>query len=841
MRINFLLVIAFCMLATSCDTSEKTNVKELKKEIPFIDTDLNQFSPLQLYSQHIIFNIPSELQNNIDSLSSWIEFTQPGGLTFENWEIENIQKVHQSIDTLNIVQPFILDNYWTRIKSKKYDYALANKELSKPRYKQFFYESGINLIDFKNYKDSIENDNFYYAINKHFPSKNKGEDYTDFINSINNSSEFISLNLNGLDSVNLNVYRELYGYNGLFISTSNKINLTIESGSDMVITKNLSLTGCKDFVFSSEVNESTKRIFSFKALLNKRQTSKSSKALLTYTTLNLQQKATTLINNKGNIIPVEKLYKQKINHFSKKEIKKLTSKNGTKYLILPDTLRENQLTYLNEIKMKDKMIICFSNPDYYTHIKKLPHLVFIPPIEKIDESILIQQLTGHISFVGDFVNNKNSHAGIKITSTKLSRTVPEFVGLDSKELLNVNSLIKNAMNGKSFPGCQVLAAKNGSIIFDKYYGHHTYDKEIAIKENSVYDIASLTKIVSTTLMGMKLYEMEKYNLQDSLEKFFPDTLKDYLDNPSTIRSITFQELLIHKSGLPSGFPIIEYMLYTSDSISRFDKYYCDIEDDCFDTPVAENFYLEKEYQDSMWLKLHQIWIDDSKPYKYSDVNMNTMYFLLRSMIENQPKDFDFNEKKKDLEDRNLYVEYLYKTFYRPLEMNSTYYQPTNHISKNRLVPTENESYWRKQLLQGYVHDPNSALHGGIAGNAGVFTTTNDLAILLQMLLNKGVYNNQKYLESTTIDHFTATQPESHRGLGFNKSTFTNTAYAMADSASINTYGHTGFTGTCFWVDPDNEIVYIFLSNRVHPKVNNRMYQYAIRKNVHQVFYDAILE
>jgi CubicO group peptidase (beta-lactamase class C family) len=396
------------------------------------------------------------------------------------------------------------------------------------------------------------------------------------------------------------------------------------------------------------------------------------------------------------------------------------------------------------------------------------------------------------------------------------------------------------MSGRSFPGCQVLVAKNGSVIFDKQYGHHTYDRELPVKQNSVYDIASLTKIVSTTLMAMKLSEMQLFDLNDSLGKYFPDSLDDYLERPSTIRNVTFQELLTHTSGLPAGFPIYRYMIYTNAEVGRFDKYYCDVEDDFFATEVAENLFLEKEYQDTMWLQLHKIWINEAKPYKYSDVNMNTMYFMMRSLIENNPKQFDFKDNKKDLKGRNLYVEFLYKYFYKSLEMTSTQYNPTKSIAKNRLVPTENESYWRKQLLQGHVHDPNAALHGGVAGNAGIFTTTNDLVKLLQMWLNGGEYNGVRYLNEETIQQFTMTQPNSHRGLGFNKGTITNSAYAMADDASVDTYGHTGFTGTCFWVDPESELIYIFLANRVHPTVNNRMYEYAIRKNVHQVFYDAKL-
>jgi len=841
MRFNYLLIFLLGFVIFSCGNPKKEVKTEAKVDFEFIDSDLSQFTPQQIYNQHIIYTIPIDYQLNIDSLVKWIVTNQPGGLKFENWKIQNIQKVHFAIDTLDIIQPFIIDDYWNKTATKPYLYSKANSKLSQSTFTQLFLQSGINIVDFNGENDSIEFDNYAYKILNHYPTKNKLTDYANLLSDLKNSDILMALNATNFDTVDYLKLRETTNFGGLFIVESSNNDVTIQSGADLVFEQNFNASNFKNININSSIEQSTKRILSFKKLLKQAETQKSATALQKYTQLNLQQKATVLLSNKKDLIPIKSIKKQNVKLFTASEIDKIIAKKGTKYIVLPDSLTSTELKLFKSVKSKNQLVICFSNSQFYADLKQLPHLIFIPPVYSIDQSILKQQLLGQISFEGDFVNGSEIIQGIKIKSTKLARTAPEFVGVDSKQLHNVKYLIQNAMNGRAFPGCQVLVAKNGSIIYDQYFGHHSYKREIKVKQNSMYDIASLTKIVSTTLMSMKLYEMGKFNLYDSLEIYFPDSLKNYLNRPSNIRHITFQELLTHKSGLPAGFPILKYMQYTTDEIQRFDKYYCDFQDEFYSTPVAENFYLEDVYQDSMWIEFHKIWINKAKPYKYSDVNMNLMYFLLRSMIENHPKDFDFNDSKKELKGRNLYVEYLYKTFYKPLEMTSTYYQPTKHVSKNRLVPTENESYWRKQLLQGYVHDPNSALHGGIAGNAGIFTTTNDLVKLLQMWLNKGVYDNKRYLKAETIQHFIQTQPESHRGLGFNKRTLTNAAYAMADSASVNTYGHTGFTGTCFWVDPDNQLVYIFLGNRVHPKVNNRMYQYAIRKNVHQVFYDAFLE
>ena len=242
----------------------------------------------------------------------------------------------------------------------------------------------------------------------------------------------------------------------------------------------------------------------------------------------------------------------------------------------------------------------------------------------------------------------------------------------------------------------------------------------------------------------------------------------------------------------------------------------------------------------MWLKLNQIWLDPNKPYKYSDVNMNTLYFLFKSMLHNNPQKFGYRLGKGEEKTRNLYVEFLKDQFYNALGMERTTYKPLKRFKKSEIVPTENERFWRKQLLHGHVHDPNAALYGGVAGNAGIFSTTNDLAILAEMLQQKGWYNNKRFLTAETVNKFTAAQSGSHRGLGWNKPSLNTSAFGCAHVAPLETYGHTGFTGTCIWIDPVNHLTYIFLSNRVHPTVNNRIYQYGIRRNVHQIAYDADL-
>ena len=240
--------------------------------------------------------------------------------------------------------------------------------------------------------------------------------------------------------------------------------------------------------------------------------------------------------------------------------------------------------------------------------------------------------------------------------------------------------------------------------------------------------------------------------------------------------------------------------------------------DSSEVQIAGGMYLNKRYEDTLWIDTKQLRAYSRKIYQYSDVNM----ILLQLTIDS------INDYSLD--------KFTQKNFYSPLGLQCGY-KPLNRYSLKKIVPTERDNFWRQQLIHGHVHDPSAAMIGGVSGNAGLFSSAWDLGVLFQMLLDGGTYGGRQYLNKSTINLFTKTQTDSYRGLGFDK---WSKRQIIAKSASPNTYGHTGFTGCCVWVDPDNEIVYIFLSNRVHPSARNwRLNSYKIRNNVHQAVYDAM--
>jgi CubicO group peptidase (beta-lactamase class C family) len=396
---------------------------------------------------------------------------------------------------------------------------------------------------------------------------------------------------------------------------------------------------------------------------------------------------------------------------------------------------------------------------------------------------------------------------------------------------------------------------------------------------------------------MKMYETDKINLNDKLSKYFkntsidygnikPDTLifidtisikgkslseiEDLVQDKDTIhlndtlvelteiiltkttpKSNIFQvpvrALLVHQSGISPSLPILKYMFYLKsykeflqnehlktdsldfldlDDITQeeaFDFYYSKkwIKDSA-ELKIAENMYLKKRWQDSLYEDVKRLGTFKREVYQYTDMNM----ILMQAIIDTT------NEKSLDV--------YVKTEFYKNLGMNNTTFLPLEQkIPKTRIAPTENEKFWRKQVIHGNVHDPSAAMLGGISGNAGLFSTASDLGILGQMWLNGGTYGGKRYLKQNTIKMFSSTQPENHRGLGFDKVSIKN---LNAASAPATTFGHTGFTGCAMWIDPENEIVYVFLSNRIHPDVNNKgIYGQNIVRKTHQCIYDAMIK
>ncbi|HYO22423.1 MAG TPA: serine hydrolase, partial [Flavisolibacter sp.] len=389
----------------------------------------------------------------------------------------------------------------------------------------------------------------------------------------------------------------------------------------------------------------------------------------------------------------------------------------------------------------------------------------------------------------------------------------------SPEWMTIDSIVQDGLAKKAYPGAVVLAIQNGIIKYHKAFGNYEFDPASQpVSLESVFDLASVTKISATTVAVMKLVEQGKLDLDK--------TLGDYLSYTagSDKASLKIKDILLHQAGLN---PFISFYKETIDSIGQpsatlySDKMYGD-----YTVPVAKNVWLRRDWNDTMLTRIVQSKLTPHGKYVYSDND----FILLGKIVES------ISGQTLD--------QYVYNTFYRPMGMATTGFKPWQRFGMASVVPTEEEKYFRKQLLRGYVHDEGAAMFGGVSGHAGLFSNAYDLAMLYQMLLSGGSFNGERYLKEETIKQFTAYGSDiSRRGLGFDKPEKDNASrkepYPSA-LASAETFGHTGFTGTCVWVDPKADLVYVFLSNRVYnTRANNLLGQMGIRGKVQDAIYKAL--
>jgi len=285
-------------------------------------------------------------------------------------------------------------------------------------------------------------------------------------------------------------------------------------------------------------------------------------------------------------------------------------------------------------------------------------------------------------------------------------------------------------------------------------------------------------------------------------------------------NLSLAELLTHHSGLAPALPVYPYIVYRRRGQRRFGRYFQPRPDSTYSIKVAKQFYLNREFADSLWEHTKAMKVDTNKAYRYSDANL----VLVQQAIDS-------------INGYSL-ARYLQENIYGPLGMQRTGYLPLERFKAEEIVPTENDQGWRFQLLRGYVHDETASLLGGVSGNAGLFTSAHELGHLFQMLLNGGSYGGKQYFSPGLVRTFTRRQA-GHRGYGFDLPPYQGDYY-LSRYASRESYGHTGFTGTCVWVDKEEELVYIFLSNRIHPRDNNQMINtLAVRQRVHDVVYQAM--
>jgi CubicO group peptidase (beta-lactamase class C family) len=398
--------------------------------------------------------------------------------------------------------------------------------------------------------------------------------------------------------------------------------------------------------------------------------------------------------------------------------------------------------------------------------------------------------------------------GFTTDKTRLQYTVPEEAGINAANLQGIDKIAQEAIREHATPGCVVLVAKDGKVIFNKAYGYHTYDNVMPDKLTDIFDLASMTKVSATTMETMQLTDQGKLSLEKTLGDYIP------LARKSNKNDIRVREVLLHQAGLIPDIQSFEKVKPTDHSTDSSAAY---------PTKVSDHYYLRKDYyKDVMFPEMLSSPLKTRGQYVYSDVSM----LFMQEVVENITA-----------VPLNVYVQ---QHFYNPLGMQTAGFLPLYRFTPDRIIPTENDKEYRMSLLDGYVHDPTSALLGGVAGHAGLFGSANDVAILYQMVLNKGSYGGTQYFKPEVVDLFTSKQsPISRRGLGFDRWDPIADRHYPSKLASDQTYGHTGFTGTCIWVDPKYNLVYVFLSNRVNPSVASKLLSLNIRPRIQDVVYEAI--
>ncbi len=396
---------------------------------------------------------------------------------------------------------------------------------------------------------------------------------------------------------------------------------------------------------------------------------------------------------------------------------------------------------------------------------------------------------------------------------------PSELGMDAAKLQKIDAICEEAIAKQAAPGCVVLVARNGKIAYEKAFGYMTYDRKEPVYTETLYDMASCTKICATTMAAMKLYDEGRLDLQKTLGDYLPWVRGSDKD------SLHIWDILLHQAGLIPDVVFYKEVVDSSKEQNPVPGIFTRQPDSLHGVRVAENLYLRNDWKDTMNLRVVQSRLGPRK-YDYSDNDFIYMGQIVEA-ITGMTLD-----------------EYVEKTFYGPLGMTSSGFKPRERFPLGRIAPTALEPIFRQQLLRGDVHDPGSAMFGGVAGHAGLFSDAYDLAILAQMLLDGGTFNGQTYLKKSTIDYFTAYHSDiSRRALGFDKPEKDNATRKQAYpclSASPETFGHTGFTGTCVWVDPKYNLIFIFLSNRVNPVENNpRLSALNIRGRIEETVYQAM--
>lgn len=557
--------------------------------------------------------------------------------------------------------------------------------------------------------------------------------------------------------------------------------------------------------------------------------------------LHHKRESVVLLENKDNFLPIKDIEKLSIGVWQKdKEAFLATAKKYAHAERIKGSVEKNEYQVVfvaasanDEAKAKEfiaqlptgiKIVYCFFGPTQNFNPPQVNAIFYCEEDDGYSYSLAIQK-----SFGGA---NCNSQLDKKISTKypdKSGLTLPEktrigflpndwysYQNMDAK----ISKIVQEGIEAEAFPGAQILVIHKAEVVYHKTFGFHTYKQKKPVEKENIYDFASITKVTTALPALMKLYDEGKFDLNARFDDYVPmleGSNKGHLD---------FRNILAHNAQLQAWIP---YWKTTKNEDGTYLKRTLKTKQSRrYPTEITKNLYLYKKYkQKSIYPAIKDSPLNEKVGYKYSGLP----FYLFPEMIENlSGKPFE---------------EYLKKEFYEPLGAYSLTYNPLRFHEKENILPTEKDDFFRMEQIHGTVHDEGAILMGGISSNAGLFGNALDLGKLAQMYLNNGSYGGRQFIRDSTLMEFTSCQyceTGNRRGLGFDKPLleYHPENSHTAKSASKNSYGHSGYTGTYMWIDPDKELVFIFLSNRVYPTRDNRkLYQLNIRPRIQQAVYDGI--
>lgn len=422
-------------------------------------------------------------------------------------------------------------------------------------------------------------------------------------------------------------------------------------------------------------------------------------------------------------------------------------------------------------------------------------LVHCPLRSKESEAIMAQVLFG-----------AEEIAGLELNVVRPGFREPELFGIDRQALEDADYTINRAIRYRATPGAQLLVMKEGQIVYERAYGHHTYSRRQPVDPADLYDLASITKAAATTLAVMKLYDDGQIDLKARVRDYLPEFAEHQVGR------YRIDQLLTHQTGLQADLPLFDYLgrRYVSDSLR-----------DDFILPLSDNRWLDATVPGRIRRDLGQVDFTRRAIYRYSDINYVLLQFIVEEISE-QPLD-----------------ELVRAHFYEPMGLGKLAFRPAAYFPRQRLVPTIEDEWMRGGLVRGYVHDEGAALLGGVAGHAGLFANAHDLGRLFQLINDRGRYGDRQLISAETIALFTQRGPYNYRALGFDR-LLAGWPRVIKAGASEFTIGHTGFSGTCVWADPENDLVYVLLTNRIFPDAKNgKLLRMGTRGRVHRTIYEAL--